>query len=201
VFTQQWLDEDGATAFLRAAQSSDVPVMRLLLAHGADPKIGTEFNVTALQVAAGVAWVDGITYEWSEQANVEAVKLLLDLGLDPNFQNDMGLTALHGAAHKGRNAVVQLLVDHGGRLDIRDYGLSFFSPDTPFRNHQWLPVDWADGFIRIGTQSPVPHPETGLLIRKLMKDAGLPVPRMDRTIYDLCQAEVKCEQPDLSTPR
>ena len=32
----------GATAFLLAAKSADVEVMRLLLAHGADPTIGTE---------------------------------------------------------------------------------------------------------------------------------------------------------------
>ena len=42
VFTNQWLDENGATAFLRASQSSDLVVMRLLLAHGADPKIATD---------------------------------------------------------------------------------------------------------------------------------------------------------------
>jgi len=37
VFTSQWVLEDGATAFWRAAQSSDVVVMKLLLEHGADP--------------------------------------------------------------------------------------------------------------------------------------------------------------------
>ena len=37
VFTNQWLDEEGATAFLRASQSGDVELMRLLLEHGADP--------------------------------------------------------------------------------------------------------------------------------------------------------------------
>ncbi len=41
VFTNQWLDENGATAFLRASQSGDVVLMKLLLAHGADPKIET----------------------------------------------------------------------------------------------------------------------------------------------------------------
>ena len=41
IFTHQWLYEDGATPFLRAAQSGDVELMKLLLAHGADPKIAT----------------------------------------------------------------------------------------------------------------------------------------------------------------
>ena len=77
VFTSQWVHEDGATAFWRAAQSSDLAVMKLLLEHGADPNIATAQGVTPLQVAAGIGWVEGITYEWSKQANVEAVKLLL----------------------------------------------------------------------------------------------------------------------------
>ena len=73
-FTMQWLFEDGATPFLRAAQSGDVELMKLLLAHGADPKIFTAHNVTPLAVAAGIGWVEGVTYEWSEAENVEAVK-------------------------------------------------------------------------------------------------------------------------------
>ena len=73
-------------------------------------------------MAAGIGWVEGITYEWSPASTLEAVKMLLDLGLDPNAQADTGRTALHGAAHKGRPDVVQVLVDHGARLDIRDYG-------------------------------------------------------------------------------
>src|SRR6185437_10642599 len=32
VFTNQWLNEDGATAFLRAAQSGDLELLKLLLA-------------------------------------------------------------------------------------------------------------------------------------------------------------------------
>ena len=39
VFTNQWLDERGATAFLRASQSGDLVLMKALLAHGADPRI------------------------------------------------------------------------------------------------------------------------------------------------------------------
>jgi ankyrin repeat protein len=33
--------------------------MKLLLAHGADPKIPTTNGDTALMVAAGVGWVEG----------------------------------------------------------------------------------------------------------------------------------------------
>src|SRR5690606_39255336 len=65
VFTNQWLDENGATAFLRASQSGDLPLMKMLLEYGADPHIYTELGVTPLAVAAGIGWVEGITFEWS----------------------------------------------------------------------------------------------------------------------------------------
>ena len=190
VFTNQWLDENGATAFLRASQSGDLVLMKLLLAHGADPKIDTALHVTALQVAAGIGWVEGITYEWSPASTLEAVKMLLDLGLDPNVQSDTGRTALHGAAHKGRPDVVQLLVDHGARLDVRDYGNTDNRGSAKLAVHTWLPVDYADGLVRVGVQSAIPHPETGLLIRKLMTAAGLEAPPMGRTLESICITDV-----------
>jgi len=191
VFTNQWLDENGATAFLRASQSGDVVLMKLLLDHGADPKIATTLNVTALQVAAGIGWVEGITYEWSPKTTLEAVRMLLDLGLDPNVQSDTGRTALHGAAHKGSTEVVQLLADHGAKLDVKDYG------NTDNRGGKlaiktWEPVDYADGLVRVGVQSAISHPETGLLLRKLLEAAGLPVPKVGRTLESICITEA-CE--------
>jgi uncharacterized protein len=192
VFTNQWLDESGATAFLRASQSGDIVLMKLLLAHGADPKIDTTLHVTALHVAAGIGWVEGITYEWSPASTLEAVKMLLDLGLDPNAQADTGRTALHGAAHKGRPDVVQVLVDHGGRLDVRDYGNTDNRGSKALAVHTWLPVDYADGLVRVGVQSAIAHPETGLLIRKLMTAAGLPAPPMGRTLESICVTDA-CE--------
>jgi ankyrin repeat protein len=188
VFTNQWLDENGATAFLRASQSGDIVLMKLLLAHGADPKIDTVLHVTALQVAAGIGWVEGITYEWSPEQTLEAVKLLLDLGLDPNAQADTGRVALHGAAHKGATAVVQLLVDHGAKLNIRDYG-NTDNRGGKLAIHTWEPVDYADGLVRVGVQSAIAHPETGLLLRKLMTAAGLPAPPVGRTLESICITE------------
>jgi ankyrin repeat protein len=199
VFTNQWLDEDGATAFLRASQSSDLEVMRLLLAHGADPKIATVGDVTALQVAAGIGWVDGLTYEWSPKANEEAVKLLLDLGVDPNIQAETGRTALHGAGHKGRLPVIQMLVDHGARLDTRDYGMTGNDAGGRLAVHTWQPVDYADGLVRVGVQSAVAHPDAGILLRKLMTEQGLEAPPMGRTlasvcITEICDVEVEADQ-------
>jgi len=191
VFTNQWLDENGATAFLRASQSGDLVLMKLLLAHGADPKIDTVLHVTALQVAAGVGWVEGITYEWSPESTLEAVKMLIDLGLDVNAQADTGRTALHGAAHKGRTDVIQALVDHGAKLDTRDYG-NTDNRGGKLAVHTWQAVDYADGLVRVGVQSAIPHPEAGLLLRKLMEQAGLPAPPLGRTLDSICVTEA-CE--------
>lgn len=193
VFTALWVNEAGATAFWRASQSSDVAVMKLLLAHGADPKIATNVGNTPLHVAAGVGWVEGITYEWSKEANVEAVKLLLSLGLDPNAQAQTGRTPLHGAGHKGSAAVIQILVDAGAKLDLRDYGMDGNDAGGRLKEHTWLPVDYADGLIRIGTQSAIVQPEAGALLRKLMIERGIPAPPPGRTLDSVCLAPELCD--------
>jgi ankyrin repeat protein len=174
-FTMQWLFEDGATPFLRAAQSGDVELMKLLLAHGADPKIFTAHNVTPLAVAAGIGWVEGVTYEWSEAENVEAVKMCLDLGIDPNQADDEGRTSLHGAAHKGRPVVIQMLVDHGANMEAHDFG-SRDSVNGGMLGQTWIPIDWARGLVRVGVQSAIAHPEAEKLLVKLMTEKGLKVP-------------------------
>jgi ankyrin repeat protein len=188
VFTNQWLDENGATAFLRASQSGDIELMKLLLSKGADPKINTVLNVSPLHVAAGIGWVEGITYEWSRQATFDAVKMLLDLGLDVNLQANTGRTAMHGAAHKGRSDVVQILFDRGGRVDVRDYG-NTDNRGGKLAVHTWQPVDYADGLVRVGVQSAIGHPDTGELLRKLMKQAGFEPPPMGRTLESICITE------------
>ena len=174
-FTMQWLYEDGATPFVRAAQSGDVTLMKLLLAQGADPKIATAHNDTALAVAAGIGWVEGVTFEWSPEESLEAVKMCLDLGIDPNVPDDQGRTALHGAAHKGRTDVIQLLVDHGANLEAHDFG----SRDTvngAMKGMTWIPLDWARGLVRVGVQSAIAHPEAEQLLVQLMIQRGLKVP-------------------------
>jgi ankyrin repeat protein len=191
IFTMQWLFENGATAFVRAAQSSDMDLLKLLLTYGADPKIATVHNDTALTVAAGIGWVEGVTYEWSKQANFDVIKMLLDLGLDPNGANNDGRTPLMGAAMKGRNDVVQLLVDRGAKLDTRDNG----SRDTDttvsqLAGHTWQALDYADGLVRVGVQSAVNRPETAALIRKLMTERGLTVPPANRTVESICIVEI-----------
>jgi ankyrin repeat protein len=190
VFTNQWLDEKGATAFLRAAQSGDVELMKLLLEHGADPMINTELGVTPLAAAAGIGWVEGVTKEWSTAKTVEAVKLMLELGIDPNFQADTGRVALHGAAHKGATEVVKVLIEAGARMDVRDFGNTDNRGSAELAAHTWRAIDYADGLVRVGVQSAIPHPETAAVLRELMINAGLETPPADRTLDSICIVEV-----------
>jgi ankyrin repeat protein len=191
IFTMQWFTEDGATPFVRAAQSSDLELLKLLLAHGANPLMKTNHGDTALTAASGIGWVDGVTYERSAKENVETVNFLLGLGLDPNAANDDGRTPLMVAAAKGRTEVIQLLVDHGAKLDTRDKG----SRDTDtlvsqLSGHTWEALDYADGLVRFGVQSAIARPEAAALLRKLMTDQGLPVPPPNRVVDSICIVEI-----------
>jgi len=190
VFTNQWLNEDGATAFLRASQSGDLDLMKLLIARGADPKINTKLGITPLAVAAGIGWVEGVTREWSTQETVEAVKYLLSLGIDPNFQADTGRVALHGAAHKGATEVAKLLVEAGAKLDVRDFGNTDNRGSPELSAHTWLPIDYADGLVRVGVQSAIPHPETAKYLREQMLKKGLKTPPEGRTLESICIVDV-----------
>jgi ankyrin repeat protein len=196
IFTMQWFYEAGCTPFVRAAQSSDTALMRLLLDYGADPFMTTDNGDTALTAAGGIGWVEGVTYERSAKENFEAIRMLLDdLGLDPNIANKEGRTPLMGAALKGRNDVIEMLVAHGARLDQRDGG----SRDTDtnvsaISGHTWQALDYADGLVRVGVQSAVQRPETAALLRKMMTDRGMAVPPPNRVIESICVVELCAER-------
>ena len=172
-----WLNEAGATPFLRAALCGDIEVMKLLLAHKADPNITTEDHTTPLMAAAGVGYSEGFIHDRSEEETVQAMKLILDLGADVNAANDQGLTALHGAAHKASLPEIQLLVDRGGDLAAKDHGSKAYGANTP----GLLPLDWAQGVV-VGVQSAIYHADAVDLITKLMKERGIPIPQITRTL-------------------
>jgi ankyrin repeat protein len=154
---------DGATPFFLAAKHADVPLMRLLVAHGADARLGTRLNVTPLIAAAGLGFWEGESPGTNGEA-LEAVALTLELGNDPNAVADFGdsrvndwrwsgSTALHGAAIRGADAVVQLLVNRGARLDVRN-------------TSGWTPLQVAEGVFVSNTWKE--KPETAALLRRLM---------------------------------
>jgi uncharacterized protein len=149
-----WVDFTGQTPFLRAALAGDITLMRLLLAKGADPNIPTFSNSTALMAAAGINFAYQQTYTESREHTMEAVQLCLEKGADVNAVNSMGLTAVMGAANRGLDDVVELLVKKGARLDVKD-------------KQGRDPLTWAKG-VYLATHMPEEKPSTMALIQKLM---------------------------------
>jgi ankyrin repeat protein len=183
--TSLWLKEDGATPLLRAALCGDLTVVRLLLAHGADPLIGASDNTTPLMAASGVGWAEGFTFERSPDETLELVKLLLDSGAKVNEANEDGITALHGAAYKGANKVVQLLVDRGADLAAKDKGEDYGFGVSSVR---MTPLNWAEG-VPIGMSSAIYHTDTVDLMTRLMQERGIPV------VYNTFRAQKPGEAP------
>ena len=87
-------------------------MMRILLAAGADPKIKTATNATAIMAATGLNHGIGEAFE-SEARATEAVNLLLSLGVDPKGETTFGENALFGPAYRGWNKLLAQLIDLG----------------------------------------------------------------------------------------
>jgi ankyrin repeat protein len=146
-----WIDTAGATAFFRAAQSSDIHAMKLLVKYGADPNIPTLKGATPLMVAAGIGW--GYHYNMNltdDNAWMDSVKYCIQLGANVNATDDRGYTALHGAAYIGNHEMIQYLMDHGA--DVKAVA-----------KDKNTVADMANGPTRFG----IPHPETVALLESL----------------------------------
>jgi ankyrin repeat protein len=154
-----WVDFVGQTPFLTASLAGDFTVMQLLVEWGADPYVPTVGGTTPLMAAAGVNWVVDQTYDEGPKALLEAVKYCYDLGMDVNAVNSMGVTAVMGAANRGSDEIIQFLVDHGARLDVRD-------------KEGRTPLAWAEG-VFLATHPGKAKPSSIALIKKLM-DHGVP---------------------------
>ena len=113
----------GTTAFLRAAKAGDLPAMKLLLEHGADPLLApTRNGISPLMAAAGLGTSEEDTTgrQKTQAQAIEAIQLLLDRGLDIDAQASDGQTAVHGAAMQGYDDVIRFLAAKGARLDTPD---------------------------------------------------------------------------------
>ena len=161
---QLWIGTPGSTAFWRAAQATDLRAMRLLATHGADPRIPSTEGDTALMVAAGVGWAGNFSRNAPDSA-IDAVRYCIELGIDVNTQDVTGYTALAGAAWRGDNDLVKLLVERGAKLD-------------PKTHRGWSLTDRATGpYLR--TTGSTPHPDTLELLLKLGAPPLTPHPDED----------------------
>jgi ankyrin repeat protein len=141
-FDQSGVDAKGTTPFWRATQAGDLAAMKLLMAHGADPKIasiagnsrqpnGRTDNIpasapaapgappaevpgtNALLVAAGAGY-DGNFQVLSPLGFMPALKYLVEeLHMDVNALDAKGYSAVHYAAFRGDNEMINYLVSKG----------------------------------------------------------------------------------------
>jgi ankyrin repeat protein len=129
----------GTTPFYLAAKFGELDIMRALASAGADPRAQAPDGSTAVMIALDTPAtrtgnVDGfgtdrrdryglITAVTPEQVESDALaiaRLAIELGGDVNQADGAGNTALHLAASKGFNRVIQLLVEKGGNLNVRN---------------------------------------------------------------------------------
>lgn len=143
---------DGTTPLMRAARAGDAPVMRLLIAKGADPKTTTKEGNNAFLLAAGIGYRDKNTSGTEAQA-LEAVKLAVSIGADVNQGNGRDDTALIGAAGRGADSIIEYLVKQGAKVDAQSKA-------------NWTALDIAMGKNSFGAL-PVPHDSSVELLKKL----------------------------------
>lgn len=162
------LNRIGATPFVMAAKSADVPLMRTLLEAGADPAIKTADGTSALMVAAGVGVYGPGESPGTHEEAFEAVKLAFEVGGgDVNDANRDGETALLGAVYRGGAVpVIQFLAEKGANLDVAN-------------KKKWTPLLAAEGVV-YASSGIRRYPEAAALIRRLMRDRGIPIPEIER---------------------
>ena len=162
-----------ATALMRAAFSGDIEVVKLLLAHGADPHIQSRDRETTLQAACALAFINGYHRPRPSEERLEVVRLLVDLGEDVNHADSYGITPLMAAANFGDINIVRYLIDKGANLGAHDLGKkndgAFGSSVEPL-----MPIDYAIG---VGTFVPnnavIMHEDVVKLMSDLMKQRGI----------------------------
>jgi ankyrin repeat protein len=105
----------GATPFLLATRSSQLEIMKLLAASGADVNSALDDRTTPVMAAARRQGREGRGL--AENRIVEAMKLAIELGSKLDAVDSNGDTALHIAAVRRLETVVQFLVEAGAAIN------------------------------------------------------------------------------------
>ena len=155
----------GATPFLLACRTGDLPYLKILADLGADPSITNGDGTTALMAASGVGSHAPEEEAGSEADALETVQWLLASKHDTaiNAVNKYGETAMHGAAYRNRPKMVALLVEHGADIEVWNQK----------NKHGWTPLLIARGYRPGNFKPSVP---TGDAIKTAMRAAGAKVP-------------------------
>ncbi len=125
----------GTTPLLRAAKAGDVPLVKLLLEHGALADLANSQGVTPLMAAAGDGFIHDPTRgrQRTEEDALACYALLRAAGADVNARTVLSIadadlkvttaanrTVLHAAAAHGWNELIRRAVADGAQLDVID---------------------------------------------------------------------------------
>ena len=188
-----------ATTIMRAAFSGDIELVKLLLAHGANPHIISADRETTLMAACGTGFINGYHRQRPPAERLEVVKLLVDMGEDVNAADSYGITPLMVAANLGDLHIVKYLVEKGADLNAHDLGKkndgAFGSSVEPL-----MPIDYAIG---VGTFVPnnavIMHGDVVKYLSDVMKERGIKHTTSECTLrgFTCSQANV---DPKTATP-
>ena len=132
-------DEEGQTPLHTAVLDRRLDVVQVLLSKGADENKANDDDKLPLHYArdcpaAGFMLENGCEADATDSGqddaqglsvmawlgDTEGVAFYLALGADVNATNDAGETALHKACHNGDEDIVEMLLAHGARKDVRE---------------------------------------------------------------------------------
>jgi ankyrin repeat protein len=188
-----------ATALMRAAFAADLELVKLLLAHGADPSIISGDGETMLSAAAGLAFIHGYHRGKPPEERLQVVNLFVELGNNVNQEDDYGITPLMAAGNYGDVPIIQYLIDAGADMSAHDLGKkndgAFGSSNEPL-----MPIDYAIG---VGTFVPnnavIIHEDAVALMAKVMKERGIRHTTSECTLRGFTCSQVNVD-PKVATP-
>ncbi len=140
------LNPRGATPFLLACQTADLPLMKLLLELGADPQIANADDCTPLLAATGMGVPAPGEEPGLEPESIAAAEFLLGLGADINHADRNGETVMHCAAYKSAPELILFLDSKGADIAVWNRK----------NKHGWTPLLIAQGF-RPGNFRPIQY--------------------------------------------
>jgi len=129
------VSDDGETPLFRAIYKSQLELAKELLGRGADPTLNPSDpkNGTALLWAAGSGDLELVKMLVNYGADINSpgvlhsaikhihiVKYLINEGVDLNNKGAWGSTALHMAAYKCEKDIVELLINNGADVGVKD---------------------------------------------------------------------------------